>query len=507
MTRLTIPSKKISSLLIYTNVIVACIYFSWWFLPRSGGNPYLYTALLVGEVYHVLMATIFWFTIFPSKNNSFNSTNNTRPDFAPSVDVYITVAGEPTEIVRKTVQKACEIDYPNFKVYILNDSYVAGKESWHDIEKLASEYKAICITRKTPGGAKAGNINHALSRTSGDLIAVLDADMVPHPTFLKKLVPYFINTSVGFVQSPQYYINHKSNEISAGAWEQQELFFGAIMKGKDKDNAAFICGTNFVVRRAALESVGGFNTQSIAEDILTSLLIHQKGWRSHYVDEVLCEGLGPEDLLSYYKQQRRWGFGSLTLLFRHNPFLKRGLTLRQKIHYFSSVLFYLNGIVVAIDILMPLIYFYFGLRPVAATTTSFAIFFIPYIFLILFTLYEVSGRSITFRAMAFSQSSWFLQIQTFFENLLRFKVGFDVTPKKAQTGNYIFLAFPHIAYVFLGVIGMGIALFREGINPSIITNIAWFIFNSFMFLPYIKAAYSWEKLFGRQPTVAYKYNP
>lgn len=480
----TIRSEKVSKTLLTTNILMAFIYISWWFNFRHIDNLILYCLLLFGEIYHLVTALFFWITLWPKKR---------RPrlkEFAEAlnVDIFITVAGEPVNVVRETAIAAKNLNYSKKQIYILNDGLVAKKDNWREIEKLANELGINCITRKTPGGAKAGNINNAIRLTQGEIVCIFDADMVAHPDFLQKVLPYFENAQTGFVQTPQYYKNHLLNKVTSGAWDQQELFFGPIMQGKNNYNSAFICGTNVAIRRQALVEAGGMNEKNIAEDFLTSLTIHQRKWNSYYVKDVLVEGLAPEDLLSYYKQQLRWARGSLEVLFGENPLFKAGLTISQKLQYLASALYYFNGVIVAIDILTPIAFFLFGLRPVSASTTSFAVFFIPYMFLSLYTLYLASDRSISFRALAFSQSSFMLQLRALKSVLTKEKMGFSVTPKKAQQGNFLFLAYPHLGYIFLAVISIGIGVHREGLDPAVITNLAWVIFNIVMFMPFIRAS-------------------
>ncbi|HSW48317.1 MAG TPA: glycosyltransferase [Candidatus Saccharimonadales bacterium] len=483
----TIHSGKITRLQLMLNMLIAGVYFSWWFLPGHVGNPYLYNLLLFGEIYHILLSFMFWFTIWPTDNT--HPVAPYSPHFVPSVDIFITVTGEPVSVVEKTIIAAKRINYPNFKIHVLNDGWVAKKDNWNDIELLAAREGVNCITRKIPGGAKAGNINNALKLTSGEIIVVFDADMEAIPTFLQKVIPYFRREEVGFVQSPQYYKNYAKNTITAGAWEQQEFFFGPIMRGKEKSNSSFICGTNFAIRREALDQVGGMNEKNIAEDFLTSLAIHQKKWVSYYVPEVLAVGLAPEDLYSYNNQQNRWARGTLEVLFGHNPIFKRGLSFGQRIEYLSSALFYFNGLIVLIDMLMPVIYLASGIMPVAATTTSFAIFFIPFMAANLFTLYKIGDSALTFRAISFTQSSWYLQLQALFSVILRRKTAFAVTSKSGLKGDFRFLVYPHLFYIGSAFAAMFVAVFREGFSPAVITNISWVLFNCIMFLPFIFSAF------------------
>src|SRR5579871_6135388 len=245
------------------NIFIATIYFSWWLIPSHVGNPFLYSMLLVGEIYHVTTAYMFWYTLWSFEKIHASNNNFLKKKINTSVDIFITVAGEPLDVVKKTIQAAKKIIYEKKKIYILNDGFVAGQKNWNFIEKLADDEGVVCITRKKIGGAKAGNINNGLSQTNGEIVVVFDADMQAFPDFLSTVLPYFTDPKVGFVQTPQYYQNNAINTVSAGSWEQQEFFFGPIMRGKDTSNSAFICGTNFAIRRIALEQVGGMDEKNI----------------------------------------------------------------------------------------------------------------------------------------------------------------------------------------------------------------------------------------------------
>jgi cellulose synthase (UDP-forming) len=491
-----IPYHRVPRKLIVLNVVIAILYISWWFRLDNAGNQLLYYLLFLGEIYHLVMSLSFWHTVWPSSIRRYY-----RPpkNFHPSIDVFITVAGEPVEVVEKTILGAINMTYAHCRIWVLNDGYVAGKDNWVDIENLAYRLNVGCITRKVPGGAKAGNINHALNLTSADLVVIFDADMVPQPGFLDETVKYFADPQVGFVQTPQYYQNFPDNVVTQGAWDQQKLFFGPILRGKEKSNAVFICGTNVVIRRSALIEAGGMVEDNIAEDFLTSLKIHQRGWLSYYVPQVLVKGLAPQDLQSYYKQQFRWARGSLEVLFGQNPFFKSGLSFAQKIQYLSSSLYYFNGVIILIDIIMPLLNLFFGLEPVNVSTTSFAIFFIPFMVLNLYTLYIASGSSISFKTFSLSHSLWFLQLTAVAAVLTRRNVKFSVTPKQAQQGNYLKLALPHLIYIVLTFAAIVIALNREGFRPSVVTNISWALFNVVLFIPFVLIAANYQSQASATP--------
>jgi cellulose synthase (UDP-forming) len=482
-------SEGVSRPLLILNIILALIYFAFlafWF-PR--GNIYLFYFLLFGEIYHIWQILSFIHTIWDPEIPKMEFNKN----FNSAVDIFITVCGEPLDIIEQTVRAAQAIDYKNFNIYILNDGFVRQKENWHEVQLLADRLGVECITRRLPGGAKAGNINHALLHTRSPFVAIFDADHIPHKDFLKEMMGYFSDSKVGFAQSPQFYRNRNFNYVTAGAWEQQELFFGTICPGKQKMNANFMCGTNMVIRRVTLEEVGGIYEKSITEDFLSSLFIHERGWKSVYVPKVLAEGLAPEDFLSYTKQQFRWARGSLDLIIKHNPLFRKGLTFSQKIQYLSSSSFYLSGLIVLMNAIFPLIFFFTGAVPFVFSTMVLASIFLPYIFLSVYILRRSTGYNYTYRAVAFSMGAFMIHIQAFLATILGFKNNFIITPKNKQEGNFISLIIPHIIYILFVAIGLTYAVAREGFNASVGANLCWALFNIAVFLPYMMAAIpSWS---------------
>lgn len=474
----------VSPYFLILNLVLSIAYFLCITALFEIGNPYLFGLLVAGEVFHLWQVAGYLHTVWPRKRwKEFDGS------FKPSVAVFITVCGEPTKIVEQTVKAALKMKYPDFKVYILNDGFVANRDNWQEAETLAQKYGIACITRREPGGAKAGNINNAVRQTDEPFIVVFDADHVPKSSFLSEMMGYFSDKKVAFVQSPQFYKNHDENIVTGGAWDQQALFFGAIMQGKDTLNTAFMCGTNMVLRRTSLIEAGGMSEQSIAEDFLTSLLIHQNGGKSVYVGKVLAEGLAPEDFLSYYKQQFRWARGSLEVIFRYNPLFRRGLTFAQRLEYLSSASFYLSGLVVFMNAVLPLVYFYFGLEPLAISTMTLALIFLPYIFVVLYTIQLTSNFTYTFRALSFSLSSFPIHIKAVAQILIGKKSSFSVTSKTKLSGSYGRLVTPHLAYIVLVVVGIAVGMWREGLTPSIITNTAWSFIYIAIFMPFITAAF------------------
>lgn len=470
--------------LLLLNCFAAAAYFAVITFGFRPGNHLLFYLLIGGEVFHLFQIFGYCYTVWsPAFKAPFDE------NFVKPVDIFITICGEPVDIVRNTALAALAMYYPaKVNIYLLNDGYVANKDNWREIELLAVDLGINCITRNKPGGAKAGNINNALQVSDSPLIAIFDADHVPHVDFLQQTMGYFTDPKMGFVQSPQYYKNQHQNFVTETAWRQQTLFFGPIMSGKNRLNSAFMCGTNMVISRPALLEAGGMCEFNIAEDFLTSLFIHSKGWNSIYVPKVLAEGLAPEDFLSYYKQQFRWTRGSLEVIFKYNPFLRRGLKMKQRLQYVISASYYLSGVVVLMDALLPIIYLFTGITAVHTSTMVLASVFLPYIFLNLYTLQKTSNFSYTYPAIAFSLSSFYLQIRAIAAIILGQKTKFAVTSKSEIKGNFLNLAIPQILYTGLAVIGLGLGLLREGLSASLLSNAAWAVLNVALFMPFIIAA-------------------
>lgn len=473
----------VSKRLLLLSGFFAAAYFMLITFGFARGNPILYGALILGEFFHLFQILGYCYTIWDDRSNAPFDAKFKKP-----VDILITVCGEPVEIVRETALAALAMDYPRFKVFLLNDGYVAKKDNWKEIDALAVELGITSITRRTPGGAKAGNINNGMRETKSPYFVVFDADHVPHPNFLQSVMGYFVDPKMGFVQTPQFYKNHTVNQITQTAWDQQTLFFGPIMSGKNRLNSVFMCGTNMALSRQAIEDAGGMCEFNIAEDFLTSLFVHAKGWNSVYVPTVLSEGLAPEDFLSYYKQQYRWTRGSLEVIFKYNPLFMRGLSWQQKIQYLVSASYYLSGVVILIDMLLPIVFLFLGITAIHTSTMLLALVFLPYIFLNLYVLQASSNFSYTYSAISYSLSSFYLQLRAIFAVLTNQKTSFAVTPKSQQQGNFSYLVIPHGIYIVVALVGTVISINRSGVNASFLANISWVVVNVAVFVPFIRGA-------------------
>lgn len=348
-----------------------------------------------------------------------------------SVDVFITTYDEPVEVVRKTAAAARAIRYPH-TTYLLDDG--CRPEMRAMAQDLGIEY----IQRESSEHAKAGNLNNALGLTDGEFILQLDADHAPLPHILDRLLGHFDDPDVAFVQSPQDFYNtdsftHVVDEKGRQVWEEQRIFFSIIQPGKDHHNAAFFCGSCGVIRRAALEDIGGFSTETITEDMETSMLLHARGWKSAYVAESLAFGLSPGSASAYQVQRLRWGQGSMQILRRFNPLTFDGLTWAQRICYLSSVTCYFDGLQKAVFLAAPLIFFFTGALPVATLEFEFLVRFFPYLFLSILSFELIArGHGYLWISERFNMARWPIYIRALTGFFAKDRLPFNVTPKGAD---------------------------------------------------------------------------
>ena len=308
----------------------------------------------------------------------------------PNVDIFVTVVDEPLCILRRTLIGCVNQDYPKdrYRVHVLDD----GQRD--EIKDLAASLNCGYIRRGDRQHAKAGNLNHALQETSGEFIAIFDVDHVATSSFLKDTLGFFQDEQVAFVQTPHHFYNpdvfQRNLQLEGSLKNEQALFYRVLQAGRDRHNSAFFAGSCGVLRRRVLLEIGGFRTETVTEDIHTSMMIHAKGYRSCYLNKVLAVGLMPESFESSIKQRVRWAMGHVQILFQTNPFTMCGLTLPQRIGYFASIFYFLHGVPRIVCLVAPLFALLLGVIPVTAEVPSLANFFGSYYLATLVMLRTVS---------------------------------------------------------------------------------------------------------------------
>jgi cellulose synthase (UDP-forming) len=317
----------------------------------------------------------------------------------PTIDVFVPSYNEEREILALTLASAAAMDYPadKFTVYLLDDGGTDAKRLSSDpdtaakanaraadLMSLCSDLGVVYLTRAENLHAKAGNLNAALWRTTGELVVVFDADHAPERSFLRQTVGHFLTDPKLFlVQTPHFFSNPDPIERNLGTFgkmpSENEMFYGKIQKGLDRWNASFFCGSAAVLRREALEEVGGFSGITITEDCETALELHSRGWNSRYIDKPLISGLQPETLASFIGQRSRWCQGMVQILLLKNPLFKRGLSFPQRVSYLSSALFWFFPFVRAAFLIAPMLFVLFNMKIFVASFEDFIAYTVMYI--------------------------------------------------------------------------------------------------------------------------------
>jgi cellulose synthase (UDP-forming) len=347
--------------------------------------------------------------------------------FAPTVDIFIPIYSESCEILEKTLIGAVAMKYGYKQIYVLDDSHR------DEVAQLAGRFGATYI-KGPKKHAKAGNLNHALTKTDGELIVVFDTDHIPVTTFLAETVPFFADPKMGFVQTPHHFYNQDIFQRALGAGpripNEQDLFNHAIQGGRQRWHGSFFVGSGAVFRRVAITELNGFNLMSITEDIHTSQHLHAKGWKSAFVDKDLAVGLTAENLASYIVQRRRWMLGCLQIFFKDNPLLCRGLSLRHRIGYFASLYYFFFPIARVIFWITPLYFLLFHLHPIFADVSILVAYLLPFMIVLpMMSATLLPGWPRLMWSSLYEGAVSFPLFRSMFDLLLPKNLGFKVTPK------------------------------------------------------------------------------
>jgi cellulose synthase (UDP-forming) len=446
--------------LVIVNVVLAARYVWWLAQPGRSANTTLFVLLVAAEGFNMLQAFGFWWTASRIRPLS----PQQLAEVTASVDVFIPTYNEPVEIVEPTVAAAAAIRGADVRVTLLDDG---GRP---EMAELARRYGVGCIQRPSHEGAKAGNVNFALAHTDAPFVAILDCDHVPRPEFLEACMAQFTDARVALVQTPQYYANWEQGGVAEASWSQQSLFFGTIALGRDAVGAMFCCGTNMVLRREALDDVGGLSHDSLTEDFELSIRLHERGWTTRYLPDVLASGLAPEDAGSYTSQQLRWARGCLAAMPK---VITAHLPLRIRMQYLLSAAYWLTGWTLLVYMTFPVVRILTTEQPIhVPSAEQFILYWGPYFFAGMLTVVIASANGYSFSAFALMSVSFWIHVLATLLTLGRRKGRFAVTPKQGSSSfQFRPVAVPMIvAAILLGVAIYGIATSQ---SPAMVTNVAF----------------------------------
>jgi cellulose synthase (UDP-forming) len=419
------------------------------------------------------------------------------PEEWPSVDLLIPTFNEPLSIVRYTALAAVNIDWPadRLHVYILDDG------NREEFRAFAEEAGIGYMARGSNEHAKAGNINYALERLSAPFVAIFDCDHVPTRSFLQITMGWFLRDDrLAMLQTPQHLYSpdpfDRNLEQFRTTPNEGELFYGIVQDGNDFWNSTLFCGSCAVLRRSALDEVGGVAVETLTEDVHTSLRMQMRGWNTAYVNIPQAAGLATESLGGHVKQRIRWACGMVQILRLDNPLFAKGLTLAQRLCYFNAMSHFLYALPRLIFLTAPLIFLIFGRINLPGFWAAILAYAVPHLVLSSMTNSRIQGQH--------RHSFWNEIYETILAPYILFPTllallnprsgRFEVTPKGSVVEESYFdgkTAFPFLIMIVLEVTGLLVGaarlfyipwrpalwLHHGGDQGSVILNMAWTLFN------------------------------
>lgn len=297
-----------------------------------------------------------------------------------TVDVFVPTYNEDPLLLRATLEACRRLDYPH-RTYLCDDGgsearfndpekHAATAKRREELQALCDELDATYMIRPDNRHAKAGNLNYAFTKTSGEFIIIFDADHVPEPHFISRLIGYFKDEKLGFIQTPHAFYNfenfqsrldHKNRKY----WEEGQLFYSVIQPGRNKWNCPIFAGSAAMFRRKALEEVGYIAVETITEDMHTGMRMNSRGWKSMGIAERMVAGQAAPDITTFHTQRLRWGEGNLSIMAYDNPMVMKGLTFMQRLCYLGSMIHWSGGLFKLVIYLTPVIMLFTGVSPVS----------------------------------------------------------------------------------------------------------------------------------------------
>jgi cellulose synthase (UDP-forming) len=468
------PIQRSTRFVVFLALGVTVFYAIFLLNPTYRGNTWVWLLVLFAEGITVFNALAMWWTVLvytphpdPPEVYAWRRRLATG-DLKPTIDVFITVYGEPIEIVLETIRAARDM-HVEHRTWVLDDGD-------------SDELRAVCavervgyLRRQEHSHAKAGNINAALTRTDGEFVVICDADHVPSPDFLLRALPYMHDPLVAFVQTPQAFPSARGL-VPTGSAESQRIFYEMVLPGKNVFNAVFCVGTNVIFRRTALDEIGGMYTASNSEDIWTSIELHRRGWRSVFVPETLARGLAPDSLLSYFKQQFRWAYGAFEVLLRGGLFRGKGLSVDQRFQYFLAGVNYLLSVAALILMTLPAVYLLFGISPIRSDTSTWLVHYMPfYLLIVLVTVLQLGGFKVS--AVVASIGAAPVHVKAFIFAIFKRKVRWSVTNAGPGGLPGVELVLAHVFLLLLNavaiVVGISALRLRGTDLVAVGLSVAW----------------------------------
>ena len=450
-------------------------------------DAFFIMSLVVAETYAFFILFLGYFqTIWPLRRAPVALPESEEE--WPHVDVLIPTYNEPLDVVRYTALGALNMDWPADKmhIYILDD----GRRK--EFEQFAFEAGIGYKIRPDNFHAKAGNINTALKSMTSPYVTIFDCDHVPTRSFLQMTVGWMIrDTNLAMLQTPHHFYSPDPFERNLGQFRvipnEGELFYGIVQDGNDFWNATFFCGSCAVLRRKALDEIGGIAVETVTEDAHTSLRMQMNGWGTAYINIPQAAGLATERLSAHVGQRIRWARGMIQILRTDNPLFAPGLKFAQRLCYFNAMCHFLYAVPRLIFLSAPLIYLLLNHTNVPGYWAAILAYAMPHLTLSSVTNSRIQGehRHSFWNEIYETILSPYILLPTMMA-LINPKLGkFNVTAKGGVVKRTFFdarIAQPFLIMLMFNVLGLLVAIPRFFIwdrdRPgTVIMNAIWCFFN------------------------------
>ncbi len=482
----------LASLAMISLSIIASSRYLWWRFSYTLNWDHLFDwiwgLMLLGAEIHTWLILVSGYiqTVQPLRRPLAVMTEDTNS--WPTVDLFIPTYNEPLDLVRKTILAACEIDYPadRLNIWLLDD----GRRE--EFRLFAESIGIHYLTRPDNRHAKAGNLNHALQRSTGEFVAIFDCDHIPVRSFLQTSLGWFLrDEKLALVQTPHHFYSADPFERNLGTFRvvpnEGELFYGLIQDGNDLWNATFFCGSCAVLRRTPLEEVGGVATETVTEDAHTALKLHRAGYRSAYINLSQAAGLATESLSAHIGQRIRWSRGMAQIFRLDNPFMGKGLSLAQRICYGNAMMHFFGGIPRLIFLTSPLAFLLFHAYVIYASPIAVMSYALLHIGIGSMTNSRIQGkyRYSFWGELYETVLSWYIARPTAAALINPHAGSFNVTAKGGLIEKDFFdlsISTPFISLIVANMVGLAAGGLRilEGPSDEISTvwlNMLWTFYN------------------------------
>ena len=258
-----------------------------------------------------------------------------RPTMAeselPFVSLHVPAHNEPPDMVMDTLRALLRLDYPHYEVILIDDN-TDDERLWRPVEAWCARHGAKFVHLQDWPGYKSGALNYALTRLTdprAEVIGVVDSDYQIEPQFLRRCLPAFADPWIGFVQAPQDYRGWRYASYYRRLYYSYKYFFAVSQPSRNEHDGAIFAGTMGLIRRVALDELGGWDEWCITEDAELSLRLLRAGWHGLHVDETMGRGIMPLTFEALKGQRYRWCFGGIQILRMHWRSLLPGRKTRQ----------------------------------------------------------------------------------------------------------------------------------------------------------------------------------